>query len=102
MHPQQPPRVCVCELTPAAGTGEAEPAGTGEAWRWDELSHRGLDRNGLCRRPEPGHREPPHNAPHKRMEMTENSPQLSKGGVVIETQRTARPAGSQVENKQNC
>lgn len=52
-------RMCVCELTPAAGTGEAEPAGTGEAWRWDELSHSGLDRNGLCRRPEPGHRDPP-------------------------------------------
>lgn len=51
--------VCVCELTPAAGTGEAEPAGTGEAWRRDELSHSGLDRNGLCRRPEPGHGEPP-------------------------------------------
>lgn len=23
--------VCVCKLTPVAGTGEAEPAGTGEA-----------------------------------------------------------------------
>lgn len=27
-------RVCVClKLTPVAWTGEAEPAGTGEAWR---------------------------------------------------------------------
>lgn len=79
-------RMCVCKLTPAAGTGEAEPAGTGEAWRWDELarslSHSGLDRNGLCRRPEPRHMEPPNNAPHIRMTMREKAdcPQLSRGG----------------------
>lgn len=25
--------MCVCKLTPVARTGEAEPAGTGDAWR---------------------------------------------------------------------
>lgn len=51
--------LCVCKLTPVARTGEAEPAGTGEAWRWGELarsvSYTGLDRKGLCRRPERKH-----------------------------------------------
>lgn len=80
-------RMCVWKHTPAAGTGEAEPAGTGESWRQDELacslSHNGLDRNGLCRRPEPRHTEPPNNAPHKRMKMTgekkKDCPQRSRG-----------------------
>lgn len=77
---------CVCKLTPAAGTGEAEPAGTGEAWRWDELacslSHRGLDRKGLCRRPEPEtHGTSKSRNPHKRMRVREKAdrPQLSRG-----------------------
>lgn len=51
--------VCVCKLTPVARTGDAEPAGTGDAWRWGELarsdSYTCLDRKGLCRRPEPRH-----------------------------------------------
>lgn len=51
--------LCRCKLTPVAGMGEAEPAGSGEAWRWGELarslSYAGLDRKGLCRRPEQRH-----------------------------------------------
>lgn len=44
------------ELRPAAGTGEAEPAGRGEAWRRGKRdgsgSHGCLERKGLFKRPE--------------------------------------------------
>lgn len=44
------------ELRPAAGTGEAEPAESGEAWRRGERdgsgSHGCLERKGLFKRPE--------------------------------------------------
>lgn len=68
---------CVCvrvwALTPVARIGEAEPAGTGEAWRWGELasslSYAGLDRKGLCRRPMQNHTWTPQICPQPRKKM---------------------------------
>lgn len=73
-------RVCL-KLTPVAWTGEAEPAGTGEAWRWGELarsdSYTCLDRKGLWRRPEQRCTLSPQNPPKNKtkIEETENKDQ---------------------------